>query len=229
VRAIDHRASARRSSELGRDELIVREFATDEATRVVVLADGLPSMELFPEGLPWLRKPRAVEEASHVLAESATAARCEFRTEAVAREGLDESLRRLLTATRSLPSGAFLFLVSDMLEPPSRELLAGALARGWDVVPVVTQDPTWEQSFPDIGGASIPVTDPVSGRTRLVRLTPEEAAKRRHANEQRLRRLLDDLSDLQLDHVLIDGHDLDRVLAAFAAWSAGRRGGARSL
>ncbi len=229
ARAIDHRASARRSSELGRDELIVREFATEEATRVVVLADGLPSMELFPDALPWLRKPRAVEEAGHVLAGSATAARCELRTEAVAREGLDEALRRLLTATRSLPAGAFLFLVSDMLEPPSRELLAGALARGWDVVPVITQDPTWERSFPDVGGTSIPVTDPASGRTRLVRLTPDEAADRRSENERRFRRLLAGLSGIGLDHVLIDRHDPGRVLAAFAAWSAGRRGGARSL
>jgi hypothetical protein len=94
---------------------------------------------------------------------------------------------------------------------------------------VITQDPTWERSFPNVGGASIPVTDPVSGRTRLVRLTDEEAAERRRVNQQRLHRMLARLSALQLDHVLIDGHDPERVLAAFAAWAAGRRGGARSL
>ena len=76
---------------------------------------------------------------------------------------------------------------------------------------------------------SIPVTDPISGRTRLVRLTREEAAERRQANEERLGRLLAWLSGLGLDHVVIDGHDPDRVLAAFAVWAAARRGGARSL
>ena len=34
------------------------------------------------------------------------------------------------------------------------------LAAGWDVVPVVVQDPVWERSFPDVGGVTLPLADP---------------------------------------------------------------------
>src|SRR5205823_2270580 len=82
-----------------------------------------------------------------------------------------------------------------------RELgLAGYL---WDLVPVVVQDPVWEQSFPVIDRLVVPFTDPASGRTAKVRITLEEAGGRRRANEARLAGLLGDFRSLGLDPVVI--------------------------
>jgi uncharacterized protein (DUF58 family) len=254
VRRIDHRASARRSSQPGHDVLLVREFLTEEAARIVAVADRRPSMGLFPDELPWLHKPRALAAAAEVLAESALAARCPLgyaddatwappdgRAEPSevaallaggafrAAGGLERAVERLLGRERTLPAGTFVFLLSDFLEEPPRGLLLAALARGWDVVPVVLQDPLWEQSFPALAGATVPVADPAGGRTRLVRFGADEVERRRAANEGRLRRLLDTFSELGLDHVLVGDERPAAVLSAFTAWAAGRRAGARLL
>ena len=69
-----------------------------------------------------------------------------------------------------MPSGTFVFVVSDFLEPVPDSLWSEALARRWDVVPVVVQDPVWEGSFPDVGGLLVPVADPRSGAVRPLRL-----------------------------------------------------------
>ena len=69
----------------------------------------------------------------------------------------------------ALPSGTFLFVLSDFLEPPPVAAWLEAGARRWDVVPVVIQDPLWEQSFPDVGSVVVPIADPAGGGTRLVR------------------------------------------------------------
>ena len=41
------------------------------------------------------------------------------------------------------------------------------------------QDPVWEQSFPDVGGVSVPVADARDGRVELVRLSRREAVELR--------------------------------------------------
>ena len=76
MRAIDHRASARLSSANDTDVLVVREFLTEEATRVIIVVDRSPSMGLFPQRLPWLSKPAAVAAVVRLIAESAAEARC---------------------------------------------------------------------------------------------------------------------------------------------------------
>ena len=60
-------------------------------------------------------------------------------------------------------------------------MAAGSL--GWDVVPVIVQDPRWEQSFPDVGGLALPLAAPGRREPQLVRLSRREAAARRDANE----------------------------------------------
>jgi hypothetical protein len=42
-----------------------------------------------------------------------------------------------------LPTGTFVFVVSDFLAPPPPETWLDAVTRGWDVVPVHRQDPVW--------------------------------------------------------------------------------------
>jgi hypothetical protein len=111
------------------------------------------------------------------------------------------------------------FVLSDFLEQPARDDWLWALERRWEVVPVVLQDPIWEQSFPDVGGAVIPFAD-VSGRgAGLVRLSAAEAARRREANEERRRELLRYLRSLDLDPVLVSSHEPRDVLFSFLSWA----------
>jgi len=122
-----------------------------------------------------------------------------------------------------LPTGSFVFVLSDFLVTPRADAWLDAAAHGWDLVPVVIQDPVWEQSFPQIGSVAVPIADPSDGDVRLVRLSHREASTRRAQNEQRLQRLLSELVSLDLEPVLIgtsDAHDIDR---AFVQWAEVRR------
>jgi hypothetical protein len=141
------------------------------------------------------------------------------------------SVGRLLEALASregLPApGAFVFVLSDFLEFPPDDVWRGALARGWDLVPVVIQDPTWERSFPNVGGALLPIADPVSGRPAIVRLRKAEADERRRANEARLSGIVDRLSSLGLVPVQVTASEPETVLDAFLDWSESRHHGMR--
>jgi hypothetical protein len=250
MKLISWPASAKLSRARGGDELVVRVHYAEEAPRVVVLCDRAPSMSLFPSGWPWLEKPVAVRAILRLIADSAFAAQAytgyldlsagtpywepptsqrtlheldldrPFRapTDALAR-GLEELLRH----RRDTPAGTFVFVVSDFLAPPSRDLWLHALARRWDVVPVVTQDPTWEQSFPDVAGVVVPFGDPDSGRPAYAELTPREVDARRRGNEARRSQRLRLLRSLDLEPVLVDRSDMRSVFASFVGWVDRRR------
>jgi hypothetical protein len=68
---IDWKLSARLSSLRGEADFVVREDFADEAPRLVVLADRSPSMALYPDDLPWLSKPRALEAVWRAVATTA--------------------------------------------------------------------------------------------------------------------------------------------------------------
>jgi hypothetical protein len=87
----------------------------------------------------------------------------------------------------------------------------------------VIQDPVWEQSFPDVSGIVVPLRDPRSGRITHVRLTKKEVAARRLANEERLLALLEELTVLDLDPVLLSSSEPSDVLGAFLDWNEFRR------
>jgi uncharacterized protein (DUF58 family) len=249
VDRIDWHASARLSLARGSEEFIVREHFAEEAPRVVVLCDRRPSMSIFPEGLPWLCKPEAIRVATDVIGASAVAARGllgyldeadgdtywhpprsqhDLRRADVERpfgapeDTLERGLGFLAEQRRDLPSGTFVFVVSDFLAQPSKDEWLWALERRWEIVPVVVQDPTWEQSFPDVGGVVVPLADPASGRVELVRITASEATERRRANEERIARLLFELRALDLDPVLVSSHDHRDVVLSFLRWADGR-------
>jgi len=248
VDRIDWAASAKLSLARGTEEFVVREHYAEEAPRVVVLADRRPSMSVFGSEWPWLRKPVALLHATRLIGDSAVAARGllgyfdEAEGEAYWRpprssheldpagerpfaappETLERGLDALGRQRRDLPAGSFLFVLSDFLTPPPREAWLRARERRWEIVPVVIQDPVWEQSFPDLGGAVVPFADPSSGRVALVRLRAGEALARKEANEQRYRDLVRGLRSLDLDPVLVSSHDRADVLFAFLAWADGR-------
>jgi uncharacterized protein (DUF58 family) len=253
VRLIDHRASARLSAALGSDEFVVREHFTEEAARVVVAVDRRPAMALFPPGLPWLSKPGAIAAAGTLVVESAVAARClpgylddgvwsapDGRTEPwrlvehaaggrfrAPEDALVGILDALAAHERALPQGSFAFVLSDFLAFPPDGAWEGALSRGWDVVPVVMQDPRWEQSFPDVAGVALPLLDPAGGRASLVRLNRAEADARAREHEARLAWILGRFEALGLDWVLVGDEAEGAVLQAFLAWAGERLRGRR--
>jgi Protein of unknown function DUF58 len=230
VRRIDWRASARLSSARGSDDFVVREHLTEEATRVILAIDRSPTMELYPPELPWLRKPAAVREACAMISESALQAGC-------AVESLDDSLDAQPDSTgvltslpgqaRTWPPGTFVFLLSDFLSFPPDDVWHEALAGALDLVPVLIQDPVWEQSFPDTSGAVLPLVDPATGAVSHVRLTREDVRARREENAARLEDILGRFRALNLDYALVSSHDAGRVLESFVGWALGRHQGAR--
>src|SRR5205823_12104175 len=129
-----------------------------------------------------------------------------------------------LARTTRLGKGTFVFVVSDFLDPPGDEDWWRLLARGWDPVPVVVQDPLWEQSFPDVAGAPLPMAHADGSRPRLVRVRRQEARALRESHEARFRTTLERLRALTLEPVCVGASDAASVQLAFNRWSAARGG-----
>jgi uncharacterized protein (DUF58 family) len=255
VSTIDWFASARLSEARGSDEFVVRDRAADEAPRVAIVLDRRPAMGLYPRPLPWLEKREAQRQAAISVSASAAAARADIaaldfsggdawwlppgrrdRSWLVAERAGDapfdapedtilRSLRFLEQRRTDMPGGTFLFVLSDFLVEFSVEAWLDAAGHGWDIVPVVIQDPVWERSWPEIGGVAVPVADPRTGRVELVRLSRRQAARRRSENAERYAVLLAELESLGLRPVEIGASDPLSVDEAFLAWAEERRRG----
>jgi uncharacterized protein (DUF58 family) len=246
MRAIDWAASARLASARATDDFVIRERFADEAPRVVVVLDHRPSMSLYPHALPWLSKPRAVARTVETIVESTLAARGFLgyldlaepeplwrppRTQRALPEAElerpyrapSDAVRRafdhLRSHRRALPPGTFVFVLSDFLDPPPDDVWIEALDRRWDVVPVVIQDPVWEQSFPDVSGVVVPFADPRDGGIRTVRLSSREVVARRDENAARLASLLQGFRAFELEPVRISSDEPLEILNAFLDWS----------
>jgi uncharacterized protein (DUF58 family) len=247
---IDWKLSARLSSLRGEADFIVREDFADEAPRLVVVADRSPSMSLYPPELPWLSKPSAVEAVWQLVATTAVrelglagyldtaagdgwlAPRSAVAYDAVVDrqrsagwngrvDGLERAFEQLAQSRRSLPAGTFVFVCSDFLSTLPAETWLRAAGFRWDLVPVIVQDPVWEQSFPPADGLVVPFAE-AGGRLRLVRLRRREARARREANEARLASMLTDFRSLGLDPIVIGDSAPQVVLAQFATWAEAR-------
>jgi uncharacterized protein (DUF58 family) len=119
---------------------------------------------------------------------------------------------------RAVPAGSFLFVLSDFLVPPDEEAWAAALEYRWDVIPVVIQDPVWEQSFPLIDSLVVPIAD-ARGRVRPVRLRPGEAERRRDENEARREQLLAGFEAAGIEPILVSSSERELVYGGFLAWA----------
>jgi uncharacterized protein (DUF58 family) len=128
------------------------------------------------------------------------------------------ALRHLLRRRAEAPPGTFVFVFSDFLASQVPAAWRVAAARGWELVPVVVQDPRWEHSFPAVSGLSLPVAVPGEGTLRPVRLSRREASERRAANERRLAELLDFFRRLELDPVALSSNGRAEILRAFLRW-----------
>jgi uncharacterized protein (DUF58 family) len=206
LRLVDRHASVRLAAARGSDDLIVREHFAEEAARVAIVVDPSPSMQLFPPELPWLHKPAAVVAATELIA--ASAYRSRSRVERYERSPAE-------IASLAFPAGTFVFVLSDFLSgPPSWQ---EAVDRRLDVVPIVVQDPTWERSFPDVGGSVLPLP---AGPSRLTRA---EATRRRGLNEARFAELLAHFDALDLEPILVEESQPDALLERFLCWAELRR------
>ena len=136
---------------------------------------------------------------------------------------LERSIEHIAAHPRAVGPGTFIFVLSDFIPAPSKEMWLTAVAHRWDIVPVVIQDPTWEQSFPDISRIVVSLSDPRTGRLAPVRLRTKEAAARRAANEKRTTDMLETFRVIDLDPVLVSTTDQAETLAQFLAWTDLRR------
>lgn len=136
---------------------------------------------------------------------------------------LERSLAFLGRRRANLPAGTFVFVLSDFLAPPTTEALLDAIGHGWDVVPVILQDPLWERSFPAVAGVGVPVADPRDGGTTLVRFRRTRADALREEHERRYAELLTLLTSLGTEPIAIESSDPVDVDNAFAAWAEERR------
>jgi uncharacterized protein (DUF58 family) len=243
---MDWQASARLSAARGSDEFIVRERFADEAPRVVVLADRRPSMSIPASPLRTLDKPRALLNALDLIGQSALAARSLTgyldhaegepwwqppRSEQRAGRGTFDrpflappdtvslGLAFLGEHRRDLPTQAFVFILSDFVVPPDVDAWQRALEHRWELVPVIVQDPTWERTFPDVSGISVPVAGPAGAGVAPVYLRRGEAARLRDEHEQRWETLNRDFRSLGVEPVAVHTHDLGGMLDSFLRWA----------
>lgn len=215
VRRIDWATSARLSALQDKDHFVVRETYGEEAPIVCFALDRSSSMALYPREYPWLHKPDAVRLIAEVVALSAKHYHCPLAyldadcwespststgpgdlMQLLAQGGyersedtIDSLFGRLRSVGHLLPGGSFVFCCSDFMQLPSKQMLAMAIDAEWELVPIVVQDPLWEQSYPEAAGeVALPVCDE-AGRFRLLRQSRAEVRARRQAHEARLRSL----------------------------------------
>lgn len=245
VDTIDWAASAKLSLARGEDQFIVREKFADEAPRLVVVVDRRPSMSLFPPPYPWLSKPDVVETAVKLISDSGIVARAYIgyldfgdgrafwrppssqkeldehhgRPFDAPRDSLGRAIRHLVDHRRDLPSGTFVFVLSDFLDGVDRDLWLRALERRWDIVPVLVQDPTWERSFPDVGGIVVPFIDPATKRVRHAALTTRVVEERQEANEKRFATTVSAFRSLDLEPVVLSSPDVAHSVNEFLRWA----------
>lgn len=165
-------------------------------------------------------RPHWIAPRRQTVGAIVTRLRDEFRAPP---ESLELALDYLLGLPSDAPAGTFVFAVSDYLQPIPDAILARARARRLDLVPVIVQDPVWEQSFPAVGGVVLPVSDPDTRKRTSLRLSRREARERRAANEQRLEEITSRFRRLGFDPVVLGTADPMEIDAEFMTWARRRR------
>jgi Protein of unknown function DUF58 len=171
----------------------------------------------FAGGEPFWRSPKGERELWEIKERH-----LQWPEFAAPPESLQLGLDHLAEHRVALPPGTFLFVVSDFLGPAADAGWERALGFRWDIVPVVVQDPVWEQSFPDVGGLVVPYAEPGDGRVSLVRLSAAEARARRELNEERLTEILEGFRSRDLEPVVVSIDDPGEILESFLEWSDAR-------
>ena len=119
---------------------------------------------------------------------------------------LERSIDHLAAHPRAVTPGTFVFVLSDFIPPPSKEMWLTAIEHRWDIVPVVIQDPTWEQSFPDVSGIVVRCATRARAGSS-VRLRAKEAARARSQRGAPAWSLLETFRSLDIDPVVVSSSD----------------------
>jgi uncharacterized protein (DUF58 family) len=249
-RAIDWAGSARLTAARGRDVFLVREFYAEETPVAVIVCDRSPSMGVRPaDGTPFLSKPETVARVAALVADSAAAARSQFAFFEFRREtpffsppaargartlleqwtdtpacggdrSADELLHGLVSQRAHLPAGTLVFLLSDFLREPSNSVWPLVLDAGWEVVPVLIQDPVWEQSFP-LEAAGL-VIEQAEGPVKIAK---RDAARLKRDHEQRIAEIARWSTQHGFSPVVPGGYEPEQLVEAFSVWASsfGRR------
>jgi uncharacterized protein (DUF58 family) len=138
-------------------------------------------------------------------------------------DSLVRGLDHLAHQRADLPSGSFVFVVSDFLPAPPAECWLRVVSLRWDVVPVIVQDPVWEQSFPELQSVVVPFAEPGSSEPSLVRLSAADSRGQRGAHEERLRGLVASFRALGVDPVVVGTDDAGEIERTFLTWAELRR------
>ena len=136
---------------------------------------------------------------------------------------LERGVDEIVVRRHDAPPGCFVFVVSDFLRPPPLETWLRARAQRWELVPVIIQDPVWEQSFPAVGGTLLPVIDPASGRATRILLTVRDVDTLREEHGARLASLIRLFHSLDFDPVVLGTSKEHEVDLAFLNWANRRR------
>jgi uncharacterized protein (DUF58 family) len=171
----------------------------------------------YGDGTPYWVPPRGVRRLWELMEE-----RLPSEDFSAPSDTLERAFDHLAEHRRSVAAGSFVFCLSDYIPSPAEPVWVEAQENRWDIVPVVIQDPTWEQSFPDVSGIEIPLRNPRTRRGSPVRLTAREVDARRRANEERLRSLIERFRDLDIDPVYVSSSDRDEILGSFLEWADSR-------
>ena len=125
------------------------------------------------------------------------------------------------STSATCPPGRSSSSSSDFLVAPTRDEWLDALERRFEIIPVIVQDPIWEQSFPDVSGVVVPYVEAgAEAGISLATLTRREARDLRERNERRWDVLLHGLRALDHGPVVVG---LARVSARSSRrFSAGR-------
>jgi uncharacterized protein (DUF58 family) len=169
------------------------------------------------DGYPYWVPPRGVRRLWEQMEE-----RLPSEEFAAPPETVECSFEHLAEHRRSVAAGSFVFCISDFIPAVAEPVWVEAKENRWDVVPVVIQDPIWEQSFPEVSGIEVPLRNPKTGRGAPVRLTRREVTARRKANEERYRALLESFTELDIDPVFVSSDNRDEILGSFLEWAEAR-------
>jgi Protein of unknown function DUF58 len=144
-------------------------------------------------------------------------------------DNLQRAFEFLAPMRRALPAGTFVFILSDFLNMPSPDAWSMIVELPWELVPIVIQDPVWEQSFPDVASVVIPMVKPGTQHVQLVRLTRKEARERQAKNQERAQATISFLNGLGLEPIVLTTSDRDGIYTAFLEWHELRRLATRTL
>jgi hypothetical protein len=172
-------------------------------------------------GQPFWRSPRSQASGWHGDLVETVVGYTEGERDAP-EDTVAEALRFLGLLRGSVTPGSFVFVVSDFLVDIPPDAWGALAGRGWDVVPVVVQDPIWEHSFPPIGGLATSFSDVGGDRVFPIRLSSGEADDLRERHEARRAVLLESFESVGLDHVDISSADPVDIHAAFMGWAEAR-------